>query len=84
VYPAGKKPSVAHDDYMYMAVICADEKGNPVLPYIVGRGRSAGYSDDYIATQEMIAEREWMARFPHCCPFEKFEYLDITIDKCIP
>lgn len=77
-----KKPSVAYGDYIYMAVICMDEKGHSVLPYIVGRGVSEGYGGE--ATPEMIAKHDWMAEFPNYCPFIEFEYLNTTISECIP
>lgn len=83
-YPTSKKPSVEGGDYIYMAVVCMDQRGNPVLPHIVGRGRSAGYREGNVATADMIAEFEWMARFSHYCPFTEFEYIDAPIAECIP
>ena len=78
-YPKSKKPRVANGDYIYAAVLCVDE-----LPYIVGRGRSAGYNEGNVATQEMIANYGWMADFPNYCRYTVFEYLDAPIAECIP
>jgi HKD family nuclease len=83
-YPTSRKPSVAEGDYIYMAVVCMDERGNPMSPHIVGRGRSEGYHEGNIATPDMIVEQEWMARFSHYCLFTEFEYLDAPILEGIP
>ena len=83
-YPTNKRPSVVDGDYIYIAVVCMDERGHPVQPYIVGRGQSAGYSEGNVATSDMIEKYEWMARFSHYCPFVKFEYLNAPISECIP
>jgi len=84
-YPTSRKPSsVAEGDYVYVATISMDEKGNIVLPYIVGRGTTTGWKPGNVATSEMLKKHDWMERFKNFCVFTEFEYIDATIGECIP
>ena len=79
-FSEAKKPTnVKEGDYIYMAVYCEAD-----LPYIVGRGRSAGYRDENVVTPNIAAEYEWMFDYPHYYHFNEFEYIDTTISECIP
>ena len=84
-YPTNKKPSsVSAGDLIYIAAVSMDEKDHPVLPYIVGRGKTAGFNPNNIATQEMLKNNEWMVRYQNFCAFTEYEYIDATIGECIP
>jgi len=79
-FSVAKKPTgVKEGDYVFMAVYCESE-----FPYIVGRGRSAGYHKENIATAEMIAECEWMEHYSHYYRFTEFEYINAPLSDCIP
>ena len=90
-YPAGivgfpqnrGKPNIAYGDYLYIATVCKDEKGYTHTPCIVGRGRSAGYSDSNITTPELIARNMWLNDYPIFVPFTEVEYINTTISECI-
>ncbi len=78
-FSEAKRPMrVKAGDYVYMAVHCEAD-----LPYIVGRGRSAGYDIGNIATPEMMKEKDWTARYNHYYCFLEFEYIDAPILECI-
>ena len=90
-YPAGfvgfpqnkGKPNISHGDYMYIATVCKDENNHTHTPCIVGRGRSAGYSESNVATAEMIERNPWLSQWPIFVPFLEVEYLKCSIGDCI-
>lgn len=75
-FPTNNKPSgMKAGDYIYIAAISTDEKGNNT-PVIIGRARTHGYEKENIADETMRRLNPWTEHYSIFVRLYDVEYLD--------
>jgi len=75
-FPTKNKPSGMKDgDYLYIAAISTDQKGNNT-PIIIGRARTYGYEKENIADEIMKRFNPWTEHYSIFVRLYDVEYLD--------
>jgi len=75
-FPTNNKPSGMKDgDYIYIAVVSTDEKGNNT-PIIIGRARTYGFEKENVADEAMRKWHTWTEHYSVFVRLYDMEYLN--------